>query len=112
MSEHHWSRARAEANVEALDFLRSRNDSPGVEGGGTERNFWCMECGGVIPYDAAHERCPHCSADLGGDAKRYFNWVEIDRPVEGEFKSVWPLLIGGLVAFGALVWLVFRVVLG
>ena len=80
MSDDHWSRTREAVNAEALDYYRERNGAPGVEGGGEARNFYCMECDGVIPWDDFEgERCPHCGAAIEGSARRYFNWVEIDR---------------------------------
>ncbi len=66
MGEHHWSRARAGTNAEALDYYRARSKAPGVAEGGGARNFYCMACDGVIDADAGHARCPHCDAELEG----------------------------------------------
>jgi hypothetical protein len=108
ISEHHWSRARQGMNEEALEYYRKRSHDPGVEEGGKERNFYCMECGGVIPFDHASEACPHCSASLAEDAKRYFNWVEIDRPVASELRALWPMLLGGAALAVIAGWLLFE----
>jgi hypothetical protein len=95
MSEHHWSRARAGANAEALEYYRQRSRAPGVAEGGAPRNYYCMECDGVIPFEFAGTACPHCGASLDGAAKRYFNWVEINEPARSDFKALLPFLIGG-----------------
>lgn len=80
MSENHWSRTRGERNKEAIDYYRERSQAPGVAEGGEARNFYCMECDGVIPWDDFQAgSCPHCGAKIEGSARRYFNWVEIDR---------------------------------
>ena len=105
MSDQHWSKTRGERNAEAIDYYRQRSRAPGVKEGGEARNFYCMECDGVIPYDHEGDTCPHCAASIEGGARRYFNWVEIDRPVEGDFKAVLPLLIGGVVLLVGVGWL-------
>lgn len=110
VGEHHWSRARADANREAIEYYRSRSRAPGVAEGGAERNFYCMRCDGVIPHDHAGETCPHCAAPLEGVARRYFNWVEIDRPPTSDAApllrlAAWALLL--LLAAGALAWWFF-----
>jgi hypothetical protein len=97
MSERHWSRARAGTNEEALEYYRQRSHAPGVEAGGAERNFYCMKCDGVIPFDFAGSSCPHCGESLAGMAKRYFNWVEINEPARSDFKALLPFLLGGAV---------------
>ena len=80
MSEDHWSRTREAVNAESLEYYRQRNLAPGVEEGGEARNFYCMECDGVVPWDDFKgDQCPHCGAAIEGTARRYFNWVEIDR---------------------------------
>lgn len=80
MSDNHWSKTRGERNKDAIDYYRERSKAPGVEGGGDARNFYCMECDGVIPWDDFEgDACPHCNAAVDGSARRYFNWVEIDR---------------------------------
>ncbi len=80
MSDQHWSKTRGDRNSEALDYYRDRSKAPGVEGGGEARNYYCMECDGVIPWDDFEgDKCPHCGAEIEGSARRYFNWVEIDR---------------------------------
>jgi hypothetical protein len=107
MSEHHWSRARAGSNTEALDYYRSRELAPGVREGGAERNFYCMQCDGVIPFDFTGDACPHCATKLEGQAKRYFNWVEINEAPQGDARAVlMPVALGALVviALVALVW--------
>jgi hypothetical protein len=97
MSDAHWSRSRADLNAEALEYYRQRSHAPGVESGGAERNFYCMQCDGVIAFDHAGASCPHCGASLAGAAKRYFNWVEINEPASSDFKALVPFLIGGFV---------------
>jgi hypothetical protein len=97
VGEHHWSRARRDANPEALEYYRSRSQAPGVAEGGSSRNFYCMECDGVIAHDWQEERCPHCRAALAGMSKRYFNWVEINEPPASDLRALLPFLIGGLV---------------
>ena len=93
MSDAHWSRARAGSNEEALAYYRSRNAAPGVAQGGSERNFWCMQCSGVIPHDEAGGRCPHCGAALEGRARRYYNWVEINEPPRSDLSALLPILV-------------------
>lgn len=102
ISEHHWSRARRGANQEALEYYRARSRAPGVEQGGAERNFYCMECDGVIPHVPRVESCPHCGAELDETVRRYFNWVEIDRPAESDLRALLPLLLVGAVALAGL----------
>ena len=97
ISERHWSRARAGTNEEALEYYRSRSRAPGVAAGGAERNYYCMECEGVIAFDWQGEHCPHCNTALSGMAKRYFNWVEINEPAASDFRALLPFLLGGLV---------------
>ncbi len=104
MGEHHWSRAREGANAEALDYYRERSKAPGVAEGGGARNMYCMHCDGVIPLGQPLEACPHCGARLEGDAKRYFNWVEIDRPPKSDLRSLWPVLALAAAAAVVLVW--------
>ena len=107
MSEHHWSRARAGTNEEALEYYRERSRAPGVADGGAERNFYCMDCDGVIPHDHAGPGCPHCGAKLEGMARRYFNWVEIDRPPASDAGPLLKLalvVLGVLLLVGLLVW--------
>ena len=111
ISEHHWSRTRKGANQEAIDYYRKRSHDPGVEEGGESRNYYCMECGGVIPFDHEGKVCPHCSTSLGEDARRYFNWVEIDRPVQSELKSLWPLILVAFLGILGLGYLLVRFVL-
>ncbi len=94
----HWSRARAGENAEAIDYYRERSKAPGVAEGGGARNFYCMRCDGVIPFDHAESSCPHCGEALDENAKRYFNWVEINEPAKSDFKALLPTLIGAAVA--------------
>ncbi|MCK6444805.1 MAG: hypothetical protein L6Q99_00280 [Planctomycetes bacterium] len=107
VGEHHWSRARKDANQEALDYYRERSKAPGVEAGGSERNFYCMQCDGVIPYDQAGTACPHCGVALDERVKRYFNWVEINEPTQSDAKALLRVALPialGLGAIAALVW--------
>src|SRR5258706_873788 len=108
MSEHHWSRAGKDSNPEALEFLRGRCAAAGVREGGSERNFYCMQCDGVIPYSPPRETCPHCGATLDESVKRYFNWVEMNDPPRSDFKALWPLLLGGLLLLVALAALALK----
>ena len=109
ISDAHWSRARAGANQEALEYYRRRSQAPGVKEGGGARNFYCMECDGVVPEEPGLERCPHCKASLAGMARRYFNWVEINEPARGDaatvLKPILAVLLGLLLAAAALWWL-------
>ena len=108
MSEHHWSKTRGARNKEAIDYYRERSRAPGVKQGGAARNFYCMECDGVIPFDQEASTCPHCDAKIEGLTRRYFNWVEIDQPVEGDFRAVLPYLLGGVVLITLLAVALFR----
>ncbi len=97
ISDAHWSRARDGANAEAMDYYRRRSRAPGVKEGGGSRNFYCMECDGVVPEQPGLERCPHCQASLAGMTRRYFNWVEINEPSRGDAAAVLkPLAVAGL----------------
>lgn len=107
MSEAHWSRARKDLNQEALEYLRSRSHSPGVAEGGAERNFYCMQCAGVIPHSPPRANCPHCGAALGDSVKRYFNWVEMNDPPKSDLRALLPFLLGGALLFGLLALLVW-----
>jgi hypothetical protein len=80
ISEFHWSRLRKGSNTEALEYYRQRSKAPGVREGGDVRNFYCMHCDGVIPYQAGAARCPHCGAAVEAGIRRYFNWVEMEMP--------------------------------
>jgi hypothetical protein len=106
MSEHHWSRARRGANQEALDYYRERSKAPGVAEGGSERNFYCMECDGVIPHEPPPKACPHCGAKIEGGVRRYFNWVEMNEPPKSDFAALWPWMLLALVLLVGLVVLV------
>ena len=108
MSEDHWSRTREAVNAESLEYYRGRNHAPGVEEGRTARTFYCMECDGVVPWDDFKgDRCPHCGAAIEGSARRYFNWVEIDR-VPPRDRTALALAAGFvlviLALLAALVW--------
>jgi hypothetical protein len=110
MSDRHWSRARAGANREALDYYRQRSTAPGVAEGGAARNFYCMRCDGVIPFDQRAEHCPHCGQAIDEHVKRYFNWVEINEPPPSDFVPLLKLAAAGLglvalVALAAWWWL-------
>ena len=107
MSDEHWSRARRDSNQEALEYYRQRSKAPGVAEGGAERNFYCMECDGVIPHGTDAKVCPHCGASIEGGVKRYFNWVEMNEPPRSEFRALLPWL---LLALGALAAIVFAAV--
>ncbi len=107
MSEHHWSRTRGARNAEAIEYYRRRSQAPGVEEGGAARNSYCMACDGVIPWDSFQGgSCPHCGTPLEGNTRRYFNWVEIDRPPTGDARAVLPWLLGGLFVVGLFIGLV------
>ncbi len=115
ISEHHWSRARAGANREAIEYMQGRSRAPGVESGGAERNHYCMECQGVIPlsYDSrvpldeqVPERCPHCGAPLEGRVRAMFNWVEIDQVSGSDARALLPLFLAALLALVLLALLV------
>ncbi len=112
ISEHHWSRARAGANQEAMEHLRERSRAPGVAEGGASRNHYCMECHGVLPLaydqrapaDEAHvERCPHCGAKVDPRVRAMFNWVEIDQPPRSDLHALLPILAIGFLALLGLV---------
>lgn len=107
ISDQHWTRARQESNQEALDYYRERSKAPGVAEGGGPRNFYCMNCDGVIPIEGEGQPCPHCGHSGEGEARRYFNWVEIDRPPTSDAKAVLPLLFGALAILGIGVWLLW-----
>ncbi len=102
MSERHWSRARAGANSEALEYYRQRSRAPGVAEGGAERNFYCMSCDGVIAYTHSGDACPHCGVALDERVKRYFNWVEINDPPTSDVLPLLKLATAGLVALALL----------
>jgi hypothetical protein len=104
MSERHWSRARAGANAEALEYYRQRSRAPGVAEGGGPRNFYCMRCDGVIPHDQAGPACPHCGAPIEGAARRYFNWVEINEPPQSDLRALLPLLLGAFALLALAAW--------
>lgn len=108
ISPKHWSRARAGMNEEALDYYRSRSKAPGVAEGGSERNFYCMECDGVIPFDQGAGRCPHCGAELAGGARRFFNWVELDSPPRGDARALLSIAGAVLLLLALLVFLLVR----
>lgn len=104
-SEEQWPPARAGRNREAIEYYRQRSRAPGVAEGGEARNFYCMECDGVVPFDQRGDACPHCGAPIEGRARRYFNWVEIDQPGEGDLRALLPWLLAGLAALVGLGWL-------
>jgi len=106
ISDRHWTRSRKDSNQEALDYYRERSHAPGVAEGGGPRNFYCMECDGVIPAEHEGDTCPHCDASLEGVTRRYFNWVEIDEPPRSDLAALLPYLLGGaLVVLAALLLL-------
>lgn len=104
----HWSKARSGMHNEALEYYRERSKAPGVAEGGGARNFYCMDCDGVISMDHEGEQCPHCGAALAGKAKRYFNWVEIDQPPSSDLKALLPYLLAIALAFAGILWLILR----
>lgn len=111
MGPHHWSRAREGTNEEAMAYLRERSGAPGVAEGGAERNHYCMRCDGVIPFDPNGTACPHCGEPIEGAARRYFNWVEIDKPPASDASAVLTVLaiLGvALVGVGYLLWRIAR----
>ena len=107
IGDHHWSRARTDLNQEALQYYRERSRAPGVAAGGTERNFYCMRCDGVIPFEPAVASCPHCGEPVDERIRRYFNWVEINDPVESDARALAKLalvLAGALLALALISW--------
>ncbi len=117
MDERHWSRSRGDRNAEVIEYYRQRSHAPGVAEGGGLRNSYCLECDGVIPLQyfqtepvdskAPLKTCPHCGVKLDRRVQRMFNWVEIDRPHDGDFKAILPLLLGGLLLIGLVIaWLI------
>jgi hypothetical protein len=106
MGPGHWSRTRSERNSEALEYYRERSRAPGVAEGGSERNFYCMRCDGVIPHDQAGTSCPHCGVEIDERVKRYFNWVEINEPPRSDALALLPwLALAGLVVLAAVAWI-------
>jgi hypothetical protein len=68
-----------------------------------------MNCDGVIPHNEQHEVCPHCGTKIEGEARRYFNWVEIDQPPPSDRKLQLILLaIPTSLAAAALAWWLLR----
>lgn len=112
----HWSRARREANPEALAYLRERSHRPGVAEGGGARNMYCPACQGVIPiaYDSRvpptgeRERCPHCGHELDPRVREMFNWVEIDQVSGSDAKALLLPLLAGILVLALTAWLVVR----
>ena len=101
MSDHHWSKTRGERNADAIRYYQDRSKAPGVAEGGDARNFYCMECDGVIPWDDFQgDSCPHCGAEIEGSARRYFSWVEVDR-TPGSDRTAMAIAVG-IVALGLL----------
>jgi len=108
MSERHWSRARAGRNQEALEYYRARSKAPGVKEGGAERNFYCMACDGVIPFDLQAQSCPHCGAKIDEKVRRYFNWVEINEPPQSDLRALLPILVPlALIALAAVAFAIW-----
>jgi hypothetical protein len=108
LGDQHWSRTRGERNRDALEYYQARSKAPGVAEGGAERNFYCMACDGVIPFDPTLLACPHCQAPIDPHVKRYFNWVEINEPAQSDARALLPIalaVLGGLaLVAAALVW--------
>jgi hypothetical protein len=88
MSDQHWSRARADRNAAAIEYYRQRSRAPGIAEGGAPRNFYCMRCDGVIPFDTPRKDCPHCKAALDERVVRCFNWVEINEPPASDVRAL------------------------
>ena len=109
MDEHHWSKTRGERNKEAIDYYRERSAAPGVAEGGEARNFYCMACDGVIPFDHEDPSCPHCEEPIEGRTRRYFNWVEIDEAPSSDLKVLLPWFLLLMAVAGLLIWLVVAV---
>jgi len=110
ISERHWTRSRAGANEEALAYYRQRSQAPGVREGGDVRNFYCMECDGVIPYTSGATKCPHCGAAVEAGVRRYFNWVEMEMPPPSNRRfltGVALALLALLTCIGGLLWILF-----
>ena len=106
ISESHWSRSRADLHEEELEFLRQKSKAPGVAEGGSSRNHYCMECGGVLPLSyfqnqpadrSAEITCPHCGAKVDPNVRMMFNWVEIDQPPDSDAMAILPFAVGGAV---------------
>lgn len=113
VSERHWSRARKDANREALEHMRERSRAPGVAAGGGARNVYCLECHGVIPFDggAKPATCPHCGAALDARVQAMFNWVEIDEAPRGDLGALVRVALAGLavlIAVAALLLWILR----
>ena len=108
MSDRHWSRARRDHNREAIDYLRERSRAPGVAEGGGARNFYCMNCDGVIPHDAPGSSCPHCGAAIEAGVRRYFNWVEMSEPQRREPRVLLPWILLALLALSLGAWYFLR----
>jgi len=108
MDESHWSRARRDSNPEALEYYRSRSRAPGVAEGGAARNFYCMRCDGVIPFDPPTDACPHCGERIDENVKRYFNWVEIAEPPASDFIPLLKVAALGVAVIAVVVLLVWR----
>ena len=105
MDEHHWSKTRGERNKEAIDYYRQRSAAPGVAEGGEARNFYCMACDGVVPFEHQGSTCPHCGDPIEGRSRRYFNWVEIDEAPASDLKVLLPWFVAALVVVGFIIWL-------
>ena len=113
VTDEHWTRARADLNQDALEYLRDRNAAPCVaEADQNARNSYCMECDGVLPleYDSRTpaarktERCPHCGAKLERNIRRMFNWVEMDQVPDSDLRALLPFFAAAGLALTLLVW--------
>ena len=108
VGDQHWTRARRDANREAIEHYRRRSRAPGVAEGGGLRAHYCMSCDGVLPlaYDsrepASRERatCLHCGAELEGRVRAMFNWVETDQVPESDLRALLPLALAVVVVVG------------
>ncbi|MCA9003433.1 MAG: hypothetical protein KDB61_16025, partial [Planctomycetes bacterium] len=90
MGPDHWTQAREDANGEDIACYRERSRAPGVAQGGGSRNFYCMECDGVIPSDPPQKTCPHCGVAIRGEVGRHFDRVEIATPPASDWKALRP----------------------
>ncbi len=100
---------RADRNREAIEYYRLRSRAPGVAEGGGPRNYYCMQCDGVIPHDQTI--CPHCGDEAEGGTRRYFNWVEIDAPPQSDLRALSLLALGAvlvLAVLGLVLWSILR----
>ncbi len=104
MGPDHWTRSRGDQNEAAFEYYRERGKAPGVAEGGGSRNFYCMDCDGVIPTDPPVTACPHCGVAIQGEVRRYFNWVEIDTPPTSDWLALRPYLLAAGLTSILIIW--------